>query len=140
MPGYNLVVGKNGPKLTESAEPVPVKEGQTDEDRAKSALAAMQKRRQSVPPGPGGSSSSRQRASGPDIAQMVARMVKNPVVDMTGLTGKYDVTLAIVPETPDHPGVTIEDSLNELGLKLVVRKVPVNTVVVDQVSKVPTAN
>ena len=41
---------------------------------------------------------------------------------------------------PDVPGGTIFDAVEKLGLKLEPRKVTIETVVVDQVSKTPTAN
>jgi uncharacterized protein (TIGR03435 family) len=61
------------------------------------------------------------------------------VVDETGLTGKYAVTIETW-KNPDVPGGTIFDAVEKLGLKLEARKVTVETVVVDQVSKTPTAN
>jgi uncharacterized protein (TIGR03435 family) len=61
------------------------------------------------------------------------------VVDETGLTGKYSVTIETWKNT-DVPGGTVFDAVEKLGLKLEPRKVTVETVVVDQVSKTPTAN
>ena len=66
------------------------------------------------------------------------RFAEAPVVDETGLTGKYSV--AIETWNADAPGGTVFDAVEKLGLKLESRKVTVETVVVDQVSKTPTAN
>lgn len=65
------------------------------------------------------------------------------VVDKTGLTGKYDITLKWTPEgkqeTADS-GPSLFTALQEqLGLKLVSAKGPVDTIVVDHVEK-PSPN
>jgi uncharacterized protein (TIGR03435 family) len=43
-------------------------------------------------------------------------------------------------EGPDAPGGTVFEAVDKLGLKLEPRKVVVESVVVDQVFKTPTAN
>jgi len=65
------------------------------------------------------------------------------VVNKTGLTGKYDIDLKWTPDdqqgTPDA-GPTLFTALEEqLGLKLVPAKGPVDTFVVDHVER-PTEN
>ncbi len=62
-----------------------------------------------------------------------------PVIDETGTTGNYAVTIATWTNA-DVPGGIIMDAVEKLGLKLQPRKVSVETVVVDQVSREPTAN
>lgn len=61
------------------------------------------------------------------------------MVDATGLTGTYSVAIEM-PQNPDDWGSTIFDVVEKLGLKLERREVPVDILVVDQVSKVPTPN
>jgi len=64
------------------------------------------------------------------------------VVDKTGLTGTYDVTLYF------NPGGTIEEPSGnfkatverELGLRLEKAKAPIDVVVIDHIEKVPTEN
>jgi uncharacterized protein (TIGR03435 family) len=65
------------------------------------------------------------------------------VIDETGLTGNYDIDLKWTPDnrqgTPDA-GPTLFTALEEqLGLKLVPAKGPVDTLVVDQIEK-PSPN
>jgi uncharacterized protein (TIGR03435 family) len=55
------------------------------------------------------------------------------------LAGKYSVSIE-TSTNRDGTGVTVFDAVEKLGLKLEPRKVTVETVVVDQVSKTPTAN
>jgi uncharacterized protein (TIGR03435 family) len=55
------------------------------------------------------------------------------------LTGKYSVTIETW-KNPEVPGGTIFDAVEKLGLKLEARKISVDTIIVDQVSKTPTAN
>jgi uncharacterized protein (TIGR03435 family) len=62
-----------------------------------------------------------------------------PVVDETGLTGKYSVTIEVW-KNPDVPGGTIFDAVDKLGLKLEPRKTTVDIIVVDHVTKLPAGN
>ncbi len=68
------------------------------------------------------------------LAWTLSRRVQAPVLDLTGMEGTYDVTLEI------PRGDTIFDAVERLGLKLVSKKVTVETLVVDQVEREPTAN
>ena len=71
--------------------------------------------------------------------------LKRPVVDKTGLTGKYDLSLQWTPDDtpPDSPltgGPSIFTAIQEqLGLKLNPAKGPVETLVIDHVEP-PTPN
>jgi uncharacterized protein (TIGR03435 family) len=89
---------------------------------------------------------------------MLSGQLNRPVLDKTGLTGKYDFTLEYTPVLPpgqllppgaqapaagsaSDPGLTIADALErQLGLKLTADKAKLDVVVVDKVEKVPTAN
>jgi uncharacterized protein (TIGR03435 family) len=145
--GFALVVGQDGPRLkTAQPPPVPV-EGLTEEERRAQLqqkvladMAATRKRRQEsgMPPG-GYNTQSWSSITTEELAPQLVRFAKAPVVDQTGLTGEYSVTI-MTWESADVPGGTIFDAVEKLGLKLEPRKVTVETVVVDQVSKTPTAN
>jgi uncharacterized protein (TIGR03435 family) len=85
------------------------------------------------------------------LATALSRLVGLDVVDQTGVTGVFDVKLAWDPATtalsPDTPaeardtGQSIFTALQEeLGLKLEARKMPVETLVIDHVERVPTEN
>jgi uncharacterized protein (TIGR03435 family) len=61
-----------------------------------------------------------------------------PMVDKTGLTGKFDFHLEWTPEgrgpAPDNPGPTFEAAMREqLGLKLESTKAPMPVLVVDKI-------
>ena len=73
------------------------------------------------------------------LATSLVRFTDAPVVDETGLSGKYSVTIETW-KNPTVSGGTIFDALEKLGLKLEARKIPVEKIIVDQVSKSPTAN
>ncbi len=67
------------------------------------------------------------------------------VVDMTGLTGKYDFDLEYVgPALEDHPevaGPTLLAALEgQLGLRLEQKKTALDALVIDHAEKVPTEN
>ena len=59
-------------------------------------------------------------------------VLSEPVVDKTGLVGRYDFQLGWGdnPQTPDKISQAI---LQQLGLKLVAQKVPVEVMIIDQV-------
>jgi uncharacterized protein (TIGR03435 family) len=139
QPGFALVVGKNGPKLQAADPDAGAPKDLSPEEQKKGAMAALDqamKRRKSGPY----SRSSYKAITTAQLATNLMRFVEGPVVDMTGLTGKYDVTLETSQETPDEPGVTIFDSVEKLGLKLESRKVTIDSLLIDRISKTPTAN
>jgi uncharacterized protein (TIGR03435 family) len=92
----------------------------------------------------------------PALAALIARFMDYPVVDMTGIDGKFDVPLNFSPEDlrtgSKSAGVQVEgpstasgtsaifDSVQQLGLKLVSRKLPIDLIAVDHIEKMPTAN
>ncbi len=103
-------------------------------------------------------------------------IVDKPVVDMTGLDGKYDITVELSPEdaigaaranvsflgeyhgdraaaergdgrgaavsaaAPEPSGASILSSIQNLGLHLDSRKLPVSTLFVDHIEKTPSGN
>jgi uncharacterized protein (TIGR03435 family) len=87
--------------------------------------------------------------------RMLAQYAGRPVVDKTGLTGRYDLKLEFSPEMPggmrlngepappgmmDNAGPTIFVALQQqLGLKLTPDKAPIDVIVVDSAQK-PTEN
>lgn len=78
--------------------------------------------------------------------EVLAAMLKSPtgreVVDKTGIKGNFDIKLDYAPEgDTDSSLPSIFTALQEqLGLKLVPQKVPVESLVIDHVEKVPTEN
>jgi uncharacterized protein (TIGR03435 family) len=122
MPAYALVVAKSGSKLKESP-------GTT---RASSQF--------------GGSTGEIKWANSPltDLKFVLAQETGRPVVDKTGLTGKYDFVLQYTPAdhaaTDESGKPSIFTALEEqLGLKLVPTKQPVEVLVVDSMEQ-PTEN
>jgi uncharacterized protein (TIGR03435 family) len=74
-----------------------------------------------------------------ELAARLVGLTGEPVVDETDLTGKYSVKIETWKGS-EVPGGTVFDAVEKLGLKLEPRKVTVDTVVVDAVSKVATEN
>jgi uncharacterized protein (TIGR03435 family) len=182
LPMYALVVGKSGPKLKESVDdPAPKGGGPADGPLADRGKIAMGKDGFPVlPPGSGGrgatamvmmNGNARMTASGQSMAglsEMLSNQLALPVVDMTGLTGKYDFTLSFAPEglagmrlpaglppppgegEPGMPAASAPDAPSnpnlitalqeQLGLKLEQRKGPVDLLVIDHLEKAPIEN
>ena len=84
-------------------------------------------------------------------AMRLSAILGRPVIDRTGLTGKYDFKLQWTPDTPvqmrspDQPvtdsehGPSIFTAVQQLGLKLEKQKGPVEVIVIDSVER-PSAN
>ncbi|MBS1854947.1 MAG: TIGR03435 family protein [Acidobacteria bacterium] len=90
-----------------------------------------------------------QRAGVSQLTDLLSRALRAPVLDQTGLAGKYDLTVNVAKYLADRqtggqpldPISLIEEVLREeLGLKLDSRKLPVDLVVVDRAEKTPTEN
>jgi uncharacterized protein (TIGR03435 family) len=73
---------------------------------------------------------------------MLAGVIRSPVADKTEIKGKYDIKLDYAPNNAtDSPLPSIYTALQEqLGLKLIRQKVPVEMLVIDHVDRVPTEN
>jgi uncharacterized protein (TIGR03435 family) len=90
------------------------------------------------------------------LANTLPRLVGRPVVDRSGLNGRYDFDLEFSREDlgrsglPDGPvsagqpptefAISVFTSIRQIGLKLDPMKLPLDTVVVDRADKTPTGN
>jgi len=179
---YALLVAKGGPKLKEASQnPAddPNAAPPPDVPRAAGGPVIGKDGMPRLPPGvgrggamimmaPGGKM--RMVANGATIGKFIdtlASQLDRPVVDMTGLTGKYDITLDFAPDPAimqakmaamgagQPPGMTPEAGASadpgaaatvfsalpdQLGLRLEARKGPVDLLVIDSVQKTPTEN
>ncbi len=73
-----------------------------------------------------------------DMAEELSFKLGRLVVDATGLEGQYDIGLHW---TDDDSGPSLTQALrDQLGLRLVERKGPVDFVVVEHIEKLPTGN
>lgn len=113
--GYALLVGKNGPKLRPAASPRPFANFRALSGHAEGTSVSM-----------------------PDLVDRLSRatfQLDRPVVDFTGLTGRYDFTLDWVPTDPSFSALE-----EQLGLRLEGRKLPLEILIVDHADRVPAAN
>jgi uncharacterized protein (TIGR03435 family) len=119
---FAITVAKGGPKLTKSAsaatDPTPFYSGDGTLKVTNNSLA--------------------------DIADVMKYFVERPVVDQTGLTGRYDFRLKWSPDEaqssdPNAPPGIFTAIQEQLGLKLVATKAPVDVIVIDHVER-PSAN
>jgi uncharacterized protein (TIGR03435 family) len=153
MAGFALVVAKSGPKLqpAEALPPPPAenlspdeareqRRQQLDADMKKMQAQMEQRRRTGGQVTPGHSTRSWKSVTCSQLADSLANLAGGPVLDETGLTGKYSVTIETWLGTDDQPEQTIFTAVEKLGLKLEKRKVTKQVVVVDRISKTPTEN
>jgi uncharacterized protein (TIGR03435 family) len=129
---YVLVPGKNGAKVHESKT-----EGETSIETNQKQMSV-----------------SVQRAPVAQLTEMLSNVLRAPVIDMTGLKGRYDVSLNVakyaadmaaqgksVESTPMDPQALIAMVLQEeLGLKLESKKMPLDLLIVDHAEKAPVEN
>jgi uncharacterized protein (TIGR03435 family) len=136
--GYVLVVGKGGPKLT----PADPNSNMSERLRAR-AMGGGGPMPAANASQPGKISNTVPNSSLENFADRLAGIVHRPVVDMTKIEGRYDILLeyppAMDPTDPD-PDRGVFSGVEELGLKLERRKVPVQVLVIDRVNKSPTPN
>jgi uncharacterized protein (TIGR03435 family) len=133
LPVYALMVGKNGPKLKESAPDAKFAAGF---EIAPSARMTNKKTPMTR------------------LAEFLSIQADRPVVDRTGLTGFYDFTLewsfddsqrsalatAAVPRDADSVGPSLFTAVQEqLGLKLETSKAPIDVLVIDHAER-PSVN
>jgi len=131
MQAYLLEVGKNGPKFKESATA-----GEPD-----------------IQPDPQRMSVVAQRTPVAHLVDLLANVLRAPVIDQTGLTSKYDVSIDVAKYVADFRGPGAERDVppdpiaiimrglqEELGLKLEAKKMPIDLVIIDHAEKVPSEN
>jgi uncharacterized protein (TIGR03435 family) len=154
LPVYSLEVAKNGPRLTsgndsgcESASTFTPSSGPVSLLRPCGDVGMLW--------GPQGGYIWGQKVSISGIAEALSGFVNRPVVDRTGLTGAFDLELKWTPEgykpfaaeseagrpvEATEPGPSIFTAVQEqLGLKLVSARAPVDVIVIDHAEK-PDAN
>jgi len=158
LPAYALVVSKGGLKIKE----VPPDPDGVDTSKVDVNVTGGQ--RGTIVDLGGGSSLSyslnkmeAKKVNFASITDSLSKFLDRPVVDETGLTGRYNFTLeysvselkalvrasgADASQIPDFGGdqPSIFTSVEELGLKFEPRKAPVPVIVIDSIQKMPTAN
>jgi len=78
------------------------------------------------------------------LAASLGEAMQAPVVDQTGLPGRYDLSLDLAPyltpgERPDISGMMVTAVREQLGLKLESRRAAADVLVIDHIEK-PAAN
>ena len=147
LPVYALVVGKAGPKL-KPAEAKP-------DDQSPTAIGPDGKPRAPMMfrLAPSGIELIAPSASLPTFVELMSRFTARPVVDMTGIEGRYRFDLIFVPETTPsgvlgltgpptfaEPGPSVFDGVLQYGLRLEARKAPIEMLIVNHVAQEPTEN
>lgn len=163
FPVDELTVAKGGSKLKDTEDPHiepltpptgPPQAGKNGLPQLNGSGAII-----SIFPGANGATASMVARGLPssEIAIRLANSLRRPVIDKTGLTGKYDFVLEFTPDlsgialpagfsptdgnNASDPGTNIESAVEkQLGLKLTPTKGKLDVIVVDRAEKVPTEN
>jgi uncharacterized protein (TIGR03435 family) len=126
LPVYAMVIAKKGPALLSSKEP----DGQTGTSESDGLLTVK-------------GETLTQMAD--TLTQELSRELGRPVIDKTGVQGRFDFVLKFTPETEknlpdDGDGPSIFTAIQEqVGLKLESAKAPVTVLVVDH-AEMPSEN
>ena len=152
FPAYELVIAKGGLKLQEA-----VPGARTDAPPPTAGGACQWPK---LPPGVANFASGMSASGGYNLVCVRAQLQpisalagylptpdNIPVVDKTGLTGKYNFTLGYTTEfpgtSPDIPPVmpgVFNAIQQQLGLQLVSKKLPFDVVAVESFNRTPTGN
>jgi uncharacterized protein (TIGR03435 family) len=130
MPGFALVVAKNGPKLKDVSQNRPA-------GRLGGVLGGAL--------GSGGSLTDHNMSLS-TLAGFLSRKLDKPIIDKTELKGTYDITLTWTPGNTfgspgsagvaDSTGRSLLKALEEqIGLQLEEQNVPIQVLVIDHVEK-----
>jgi uncharacterized protein (TIGR03435 family) len=167
MPGCELVIAKNGPKFKES-KPEPPKDS-ADKKQATTPVPLQLTYDKYgfpvIPPGVSRVIIATGHARGQwiwitieKLTEFLSSQTFKPVADGTGLKGKYDISMQWAPELiegvvgsppsvsplpaqSEQSGPSLIDALqDQLGLKLLPKKVMIEILVVDHIEKTPTEN
>jgi uncharacterized protein (TIGR03435 family) len=148
LPVYNLVVGKNGPKLNPPTKPAGGSTPAGPYPKDKEGFPTL-------PPGTGGETfnstgGARLQAVSLSMEKLASLLsmrgnLDRPVHDATGLDGEFDF---VVRWQPNQLAAADADSLptifdaveQQLGLKLESGKAPVDVLAIDHIEKEPTGN
>ena len=75
------------------------------------------------------------------LAVFLSGLLRMPVVDQTAIQGVFDITLEWIVDPVSQMSGPIRDALaTQLGLKLELKKTPLEVVVVDHAERIPTEN
>ncbi len=124
MSVYVLLPGKGAPKLKETSPDIPPTLGSGGGGKASFHAQPVSR-----------------------FTFLLSRRLDRPVLDQTGLTGRYDFTIDLTglgfngQEPKDSSGPSIFAAVqSDLGLRLESRKEPIEILVIDSVNKMPIEN
>jgi uncharacterized protein (TIGR03435 family) len=131
-PAYVLVEAKGGHKLKPSENP----------DHGRGVLPVQK---------PGVMALAGQGATLDQLTMFLSAPLRAPVIDQTGLKGRYDFEFDLTSfgvngppppgEAPPDPVAVLQAALpKQLGLKLEAKKMPVEMFVIDHIEKLPVEN
>jgi uncharacterized protein (TIGR03435 family) len=81
----------------------------------------------------------------PQLALLLSTFERQMILDRTGLTGRYQISLEYLTEAPgavgDQSKPTLQSALqDQLGLRLEARREPLDSIVVERAEPMPTEN
>jgi uncharacterized protein (TIGR03435 family) len=83
------------------------------------------------------------------LVDRISREFRLPIVDETGLVGNFDFNLEFAPQRPGslEPDTSADSAPNllsavpqQLGLRLIPKRIPVDVLVIDRADKMPIEN
>jgi uncharacterized protein (TIGR03435 family) len=145
FPAYELVVAKGGLKIKEAVSGETASRAETGWPEFPPNVARMASQNSNI----GGYWVVRLKSQLEPFSLLadLLEIGDTPIVDRTGLTGKYSFTLEFTRDMPGAspdsppPAPALSTALQQqLGLQLVSKKLPFDVVVVESFNKLPTEN
>lgn len=118
LKGYALIAGKSALKIQEVKDPATKNDWELKANRREAKGMTMAA-----------------------LSSFLSPMLQAPVIEMTGLAGYYDFPLEpTMEETRLDSAPSVFTVVDQLGLKLESRQIPLDVIVIDRGNKAPTEN
>jgi uncharacterized protein (TIGR03435 family) len=154
LQGYELTIGKTAPKLKPSTEDGPDVQPMQAPKRDANGFPQLTAPGLVLMEGVRGTSvvsfltARAQPLSA--LVEMISKDFRLPVIDGTGMAGKFDFNLEFGPQAPgavtpdtadDSAAANLVNAIpRQLGLRLASKKIPTDILVIDRADKIPTEN
>jgi uncharacterized protein (TIGR03435 family) len=138
LPVYNLLLAKNGPKLSDDQTPPDPRQqlisfASQGEPQAQLPRGALR-----MAAGPTATTVSGTAISVSRIVELLQGKSDHVIVDKTGFAGLIDVQLTFSPDlAPDPEAPSLLMAIQDIGLKLEPGKAPIEVLVIDRVQRPP---
>lgn len=135
LKAFEVRVSEQGSKLQEARKPAPPTDFPKYTTRTEKGLWHFSSQLGGTPSG--------LTISGFLEAIDATHILDRPLVDSTGIQGNYDIELSVPADVPPNrpdPSELIKALVKQLGLKVTLKTLPLQMLVIDHMERIPTEN